>query len=395
MKILYISALSSPGVINELHKQTGRNPGFAMQKFNRMIATGFVRNGLSVKTLSGTPNISHNRKLIEHRELENVDGVQYSYIPFINLPVLRQLCLTLWSFFYVFLWGLKNRKEKRIVFDVLNISVCLGGLLASKVVGLKSCGIMTDMPGLMVGQTSSLKNRIITAINKSYMECFSCYVFLTEAMNRVINKKNKPYIIMEGLVDSESATDRSVSESEIGKYRSLMYAGGLFERYGIKLLIEAFLRLEDKNLTLDLYGHGPMAEQIKEYNQKDSRICFHGVVANEIIVEREQTATLLINPRPTFEDFTKYSFPSKNMEYMVSGTPVLTTKLPGMPNDYYPYIFTIEEETVEGFYQALVSVLSLTDAQLDEKGKKGREFVVQNKNNIVQSRRIIELLNSF
>ena len=46
------------------------------------------------------------------------------------------------------------------------------------------------------------------------------------------------------------------------------------------------------------------------------------------------------------------------MEYMASGTPVLTTRLPGMPAEYYPYVEFIDEETPEGIARALKRVLS-------------------------------------
>ena len=54
-----------------------------------------------------------------------------------------------------------------------------------------------------------------------------------------------------------------------------------------------------------------------------------------------------MNPRFTGAEYTLYSFPSKNIEYMVSGTPVITTRLAGIPDDYYPYVFVFEEEINE------------------------------------------------
>lgn len=386
--------MCSPNVIDHIYQKTKRNPGFAMQKFNRLIATGFVKNHVDVSTLSALPVHRNESGWLSYQKADECNGIRYRYIPFINVPGLRQLSFFLYTFFFVILWGARKKSEKRLVFDMLNISVCIGGLLASKIIGLKSCGILTDMPGLMVGQNHSLKDSIITAINKSYLESFSSYIFLTDAMNRDINKKHRPYIIMEGLVDADAVSEINRKGTKKSSPRSLMYAGGLFERYGIRVLIEAFLRLDDKNLTLDLYGHGPMTELINEYHRRDNRVRFHGVVSNETIIDKELSASLLINPRPTSEEFTKYSFPSKNMEYMVSGTPVLTTKLPGMPAEYYPHIFTIDDESVDGVHKTLTHVLSLSDAQLEEKGREGKEFVLKKKNNVIQGRRIVELLKN-
>lgn len=61
---------------------------------------------------------------------------------------------------------------------------------------------------------------------------------------------------------------------------------------------------------------------------------YFGVVANEIVVQEQLEATLLVNLRPTNEEYTKYSFPLKNMEYMVFSTPVPTTCLRDMHEEY-------------------------------------------------------------
>jgi glycosyltransferase involved in cell wall biosynthesis len=124
----------------------------------------------------------------------------------------------------------------------------------------------------------------------------------------------------------------------------------------------------------------------------DSRIVFGGMIPLYEAVENELKATLLVNSRPTDMEFAKYSFPSKNMEYMVSGTPILTTKLPGMPQEYYDYIFTIDGNTPEDVTVALEKVFSFSPEKLHNKGAQAREFVLNNKNNIAQSGRILNLI---
>ena len=79
---------------------------------------------------------------------------------------------------------------------------------------------------------------------------------------------------------------------------------------------------------------------------------------------------------------------------MVSGTPILTTKLPGMPEEYYPYIYMFDNETVEGYADTLKYVLSKPNEELQNKGKVAKEFVLQKKNNIFQTKRIMDLINA-
>ena len=134
---------------------------------------------------------------------------------------------------------------------------------------------------------------------------------------------------------------------------------------------------------------GDMENEMPAYMKRDNRIVYKGIVLNNEIVQIQEEATLLINPRPTTEEFTKFSFPSKNMEYMVSGTPMVTTKLPGMPPEYYEYVFLFEDETVEGMADTLKNILLRSDAELSCLGSKAQQFVLNSKSNYIQAERIL------
>ena len=393
MQILYISTLTSTKVLDYLYSTSLKKPMYSIQKFHRLLAEGLANNNVQVKVLSAIPTspLSHKRKFW-NIQTHSENRIDYKIIPFININIIRQICLFIYAFAYTILWGIKAKNDKRIICDVLNISICLGGLFAAKLIRVKCTGLVTDMPGLMVGlNNKSLTQRLITAINKSYLSSFDSYILLTEYMNPIINTKNKPYIIMEGLVDREMGS-RPHTDFKSQTERVIIYAGGLYERYGVKMLLDAFMHTSFKDVRFDIYGDGEMSAIMDEYHKSDSRIHYYGVVPNDTIVEAELKSTLLINPRPTHEEFTKYSFPSKNMEYMVSGTPVLTTKLPGMPKEYYKYVFLFDDETVDGYKKTLTDVLSLSNEDLYMKGKSAKEFVLKNKNNNVQGKRILTLL---
>ena len=393
MKILYSSSVCSNKLLNYLYNTSTKKPMYSIQKFHWLLLKGFVKNDVDVQTLSAISISSQNHKRKIWKIVSEIeDRIHYKYIPFLNIPFIRQIGIFIYSFLYTLFWGMRKRKEKRLICDVLNISVCLGSLIASKLIGLKSVGIVTDMPGLMVGGMKSYFSNLVTKINKSYLSSFDYYVFLTEQMNPVLNIHKRPYIVMEGLVDVDMQITPH-AEWALGMKRNIIYAGGLYERYGVKMLIEAFMQTSFEDVSFSIYGMGEMEQQIKEYEKKDPRIHYYGAVPNSKVVEEELKATLLINPRPTHEEFTQYSFPSKNMEYMVSGTPVLTTKLPGMPVEYYPYVFLFDEETVEGYKKKLDEVLLLSNQNLSQKGQKAKRFVLDWKNNIKQALRIKQLIN--
>ena len=82
------------------------------------------------------------------------------------------------------------------------------------------------------------------------------------------------------------------------------------------------------------------------------------------------------------------------MEYMASGTPVLTTKLPGMPNDHLPYVYLIDDESADGIAKVLEELLSKSKAELHAKGKEAKEFILREKNNIKQAKKLLDMIET-
>ena len=180
-------------------------------------------------------------------------------------------------------------------------------------------------------------------LSKRIVRINDFYVYITKYMENSFG--NKPYRIIEGFTDA--AINLKVGNNYINK-NAIMYAGALFEKFGLRVLLDAFCEI-DGNYELWLFGNGDMEKEIELYSLRDTRIKYFGNRPNDEILEFEKKAKLLVNPRFTDNEFTKYSFPSKLMEYMSSGTPVLTTKLLGIPDDYFDKMFYIEIENKEGF----------------------------------------------
>ena len=390
-RILYISALASESRIALEYNHSGKNPGFAVQKFSRLIVKGLLANNIEVRAVSNPPNLAGRKRFVRSaNEIE--DGVHYKYVPYFNLPIIKHICLFVYVFIYVLFWGMRDRRDKTIICDVLSISICMGALLASKVNGLQSIAVVTDIYGMMVGSSkTSLLSTLAAKLNSKYISLFDKYVLLTEQMNEVVNPKGRPHIVMEALCDSALLQE---THSHIPKShpRTVIYAGGIYEKYGLKMLAEGFLKANVPDAKLVYFGEGSYVEEYKALCEGHSNLEYRGVVPNAEILHEEQKATLLVNPRFSTEEFTKYSFPSKNMEYMASGTPLLTTKLPGMPQEYYPYVFLFEEETIDGYADAISEALAHSESELFKLGDSAKRFVLQHKNNIEQGRRISEFI---
>lgn len=393
--ILYVSSLCSEPMMHRLFDSSVEKPHPAPQKFHSLLVKGLVANNQKVTCLVAPPITvrTHPNKKWWNRQVEDVDGVHYIYMPFYNHPILKLVGFKFYAFFFTLFWAWRTRGDKAMICDVLYTHAC-PSMKACKIVGMKSVGIVTDIPGLMVWQkkSSSIIRRWFGKIHSKNIRRMSHFVPLTDAMCDIINpERKKPYVVVEGLVDS-AMDDKAPTPYQDGK-RHITYTGTLNARYGVRDLVEGFMKLPQEDIILDIYGRGPMAEEMTKYTNQDNRVRFHGMVTNDEAVIAQRSSFLLVNPRPTVEEFTKYSFPSKNMEYMATGVPLLTAVLPGMPKEYHPYVFLFEDETAEGISRRIDEILSMPIDKVRERGQLGKEFVMKNKNNIHQAKRVIELIN--
>lgn len=388
MDILFSSVLCSYNTLELLKNNTGKDvSGQTMQKFFRLIAMGLSEQA-NVTCITALPVVG-TKKTVLNFSGDKEKRLSFIYPCIIDFPILRQISIFFGTLFYGLRWLRKTKRQERFVFcDVLNITLC-SALLFLRIWGVHVMGIMTDMPALMVCRNSSLRHKLFNSVNMFLLTKMDSYVFLTETMNTAINKKHKPYIVMEGIADEKMRNrerHRNVNTKEI------LYAGGLFEQYGVLALIEAFREVQGDDLKLILYGSGPMISDMTKYIALDPRLEYRGLKPNCEIVEAELTATLLVNPRPTSEEFVKYSFPSKNMEYMASGTPLLTTNLPGMPKEYHKYVYLFDKEDPHSMSKVLNKILNeIPLEELDNFGEKAKQFVMENKNNIYQAKRIVDM----
>lgn len=382
MHILYAVTTCSDQVYRQLFADVAVKPAFQSQKYHRLLIEGLAA-GARVEVIANPPvNRTVLKKAFVSLPKETEGGAVYHNLPAIRNPVVKALWVGLGTFFKVLSLG---TKDSAVIVDGLNRTTALSALLAAKVKSIPCIGIVTDLPDMLGGGGFSRK-----LANFVISRC-SGYVFLTQAMNDRLNPQGRPYVILEGHADIAMAA-KEPSRDRKRKPRVCLYAGGVSAQYGLRNLVEGFRQADLPDTELHIYGPGDYVEELK--GNADPRIVYGGMLMSSEVVEKEMEATLLVNPRPTNEEFVKYSFPSKTMEYMASGTPVLTTVLPGMPEEYHPYVYLIEDETPEGIRKSLERVLSQTDDKLFQKGNEARRFILENKNNVIQGKKILELLET-
>lgn len=264
---------------------------------------------------------------------------------------------------------------------------------------LKILQIVPDLPEYMdvsSDNTNSfkklLRNWNLNNLKKSYHK-IDAFVLLSKYMKNPLGIHNQPWIVIEGIYNS------SVDELYLQKIKkdttlkTILYSGTLASRYGIENLVKAFRLIPNKNYRLLICGDGDFKNELKEHIKQDSRIVYKGQLPRKDILQLQRYADLLVNPRTPDGEFTKYSFPSKTMEYLASGTPTLLYKLPGIPDEYYKYCFTLDaNNNIDDLSKEMTNILNLPEDILKQKGIEARNYIFNNKNPYVQCQKIFKLI---
>ena len=194
-------------------------------------------------------------------------------------------------------------------------------------------------------------------------------------------------MLMECIVD-EHLFDDIEDSAPLGR-PAVMYAGKFYRECGVVELAKAAANLKDVCDVWLYGGHGDCTEELEELAKITDNLKIHGIVPLKEIIKLEKACTLLINPRFAEEEFSKYSFPSKTAEYMMSGTPVLMRKLPSLPEEYLPYVYVIHSNEIA---QNIRSVLAKSSDELNMKGQEASQFIKNKKNKTYQAERIMTFI---
>ena len=219
------------------------------------------------------------------------------------------------------------------------------------------------------------------------------FVLLTEQMAIKLKVENRPYVVMEGLYQSDQAIN---SICITNREKAFFYSGTLDARYGIIQLLEAFTQIEEPSYKLWICGSGTSQEieDINKYVRKDSRIEYLGILKRSEVVGLQKKASFLVNPRDCSGEFTKYSFPSKTMEYLASGTPTLMYPLPGAPREYFDHVVLFDDKEPNTIKEVIEKVISSDYSIYEKLGKKAQRFILDNKTSDKQTKKIITVINS-
>lgn len=347
MNILILCGAFTKENENEVIRHAKRTVEFSANIFQKKLIDGFKNNGFNTTVVSAPfigsyPNAS-DIKLFSGFE---TSGGDYNYVAFNNIWGIRNLSRAS-SLKHKLKALIKPAKNKELIVVYSPHTPFLEAAVYAKKRNpdIKICLVVPDLPQYMnLNAKKSFLYRFakffdikkFNRLNKSV----DSYVLLTEAMKDKIHIAEKPYCVAEGIAE-ESAVENicNKSQTEIAEdEKYIVYTGKTNEKFGVKKLTDEFCKTNNPQYRLVICGSGDTDEYIKSKVQGDKRIIATGQITPAEAAEWMKKADVLVNPRENNDEYTKYSFPSKTIEYLLSGKPVVGYLLDGMPEIYKKFI---------------------------------------------------------
>lgn len=404
MNILYLGKFFPQTMLRTIKADSKGKIGFSNHNFEMSILNGLCQQeGISLRciTLPGVFSYpQNNRNFITKSEYYDFRNTHITSVGFCNLIGIKELWATINCARTIM--GEISKFQEGVINVVINTpdSRLLDALSFVK----KKCGrsitqtvIIPDIPSMVssMDKQNFIKSALLVRRDKKSMEQTSesnGLVLLTEAMMDFVSKPVK-HIVMEGIVDIGTMDKNGVED--IGDKKIILYTGTLRKIFGVQNLVKAFQLMPDEDAELWICGAGDSKDFIENAATKDSRIKFFGLVESSKALEMQHKATILVNPRTSEGEYTKYSFPSKTMEYLLAGKSTVANRLPGIPEEYFNYVYTPIDESVEALADCLANVLHMNAEERVVRAEAGRRFILEKKNSKVQMERVIKMIESY
>ena len=363
MSIIYIGS----AVDRELLK-TLPDASVAGNKMQLGFIKGLKEKGIDTTVLSVEPHgmWKMNKKpiFIKNRTLHD-ENLTIHTLGYINIPGFKQLMIEK-KYEYCLERMLRSNKYKdsvMVVYNTMSIFAKPVLKMANKY-NLKAVAIIADLP---IQEKKNWFRRYEDKMQIKAIGKFSALIPLTELIAADF-APGIPYCVIEAgcnVVDYPSEQEKLYLSKE---KKTIVFSGTLNSLSGIELLLNAMEYINDECINLEIYGDGPLRNYVVSKTKVQRNTHYKGCVSNDKMIQIQMAADLLVCPRKKDSFMTKYSFPSKVLEYICSGTPVLANRLVGIPSEYDELINYPEDESALAWSKAIIEILC--DSKYNQYQKK-------------------------
>lgn len=386
MKILFLGYAVNENIVSELSGSSVAGNKMQLNLIHNMAKIVEDLKVISIYPVATWPN--EKQKKICKKQIDLGEGVEATRVSFWNLPLVKQVSQIL-SVYREARVYVKENPEAIIMTANMYPQVGVPAVWLKKRAAML-VPILADLPidsdYQRKGFTKILRRLFDNQTKKSIL-CADKVVVLNKKA-RDIYAPDKECIVIEGGINPKEYKDMLSSSGATEK--KIVYGGSLSEYSGVKELVDAMSYVNNQDIVLEIYGAGVLKEYILK--EESARIRYCGTVTNEEMLKIQQSAWLLVNPRPVEDPIAQVTFPSKIFEYMMSGTPVLTTRLNGFTEEYEDKLFFASDSSPGKLSEAINWIDKQTPELLEQMALSARNFLLREKTWEIQVKKIVDFI---
>ena len=238
--------------------------------------------------------------------------------------------------------------------------------------------IVPDLPLNM--NTSTPLRKVLKGIDwRNIQSGFSAvdgFILYTRQMADYLKLQPNQFIVCEGIANLSLLDKRALhGMTSFKKRKTFLYAGNLDAKYRIENLVKSFGMVNDPEADLVVYGKGTGSNEVEAACSEVCNATFGGYRPNDEITSLMLDAYCVVNPRPIDIDCAEYSCPSKTLEAMACGVAFASSRLPGIPEEYWDYIYELDCSDSDHLANSLSDLLSMSADDVRLMGENASNYI--------------------
>ena len=334
------------------------------------------------------------------------EDLKFETIPYINIRLLKELTIMVSVAKSIIDFCRRNRGETCYIISYNgNGPFSIPILALRKVFHYKYVCMVVDPP-LYQGTTKRtgfvyglLYKAMARSFHKAALECDECVVLNAYYAEEYLHRKD--YFVLDcGVCVPEEKTESEETAMDATEYweqssqkKHIVFTGTLHEHSGILRFIEMFLKIGNQHFDLHIWGKGIYEEDVRKIASETNCVFYHGYLPNDEIRHIQRKADFLLCPNTIEHPINKVAFPSKIQEYMLSGIPVIATKVNGLGEDYHEHLY-LYDDTISGLEVLLKEISNSNEQAWKLKGEAAKEFIISQKNWNKQVEKMLDYLKN-
>lgn len=269
-------------------------------------------------------------------------------------PVFRVLSRWLvWlQFIFWFLYSVKSG-EQILIYHSLGYCKLLTYLKK-----IKKCKFIGEIEEIY--QDVTPKTESICKSEYAFINSCDKFIFPTSLLNKKLNAKNKPYLVIHGVYRIEKERHVSFNDDDV----HIVYAGTFDPHKGGCMTAINLANYLPSKYHIHILGFGnekdtaSVVDAIHNVQKgNNAKITYHGLLKGDNFIDFLQKCQIGLSTQNPSALFNDSSFPSKILTYMANGLDVVTIRIPVIElSDINDYVYYYESPDAREIADAIISI---------------------------------------